>query len=197
MDHFEKHIIRGYGLDKSPFIFWIGGVDDRRRIDLLVQAFNRIRATGKELKLVLAGLDFISIDSIYNVKAKEAILKSSYKEDIILLGYISDEQRNFLYEKAEAFVFPTESEGFGLPLVEALLLGTSVVCFKNTSLVELIGDNCFPCKESAIGLSEAIINCLERSDKEKQKDKEAGILWAKKFTYADFVEKVNEFIKHR
>lgn len=197
MDHFEKHIIRGYGLDKSPFIFWIGGADDRRRIDLLVQAFNRIRATGKELKLVLAGLDFISIDSIYNVKAKEAILKSSYKEDIILLGYISDEQRNFLYEKAEAFVFPTESEGFGLPLVEALLLGTSVVCFKNTSLVELIGDNCFPCKESAIGLSEAIINCLERSDEEKQKDKEAGILWAKKFTYADFVEKVNEFIKHR
>jgi glycosyltransferase involved in cell wall biosynthesis len=61
----------------------------------------------------------------------------SYLDDIHLLGYASNQQRDWLYEHSLAFVFPSVYEGFGLPVLEAMQYGTPVITYKNSSIQEV------------------------------------------------------------
>ena len=129
------------GLKTGNFLFFVGGIDDRRRIDQLVAAFNNLRAEGHDLKLVLAGHDFRSIDSIFSPSTRHALEDSSYHKDIHMLGFVSDAERTWLYKNGLAFVFPTEYVGFGLPVLEAQAAGCTVITYNNSSLPEVAGPN--------------------------------------------------------
>jgi glycosyltransferase involved in cell wall biosynthesis len=59
---------------------------------------------------------------------------------VILIGFVPDEDLPSLYSLAEAFVFPSLYEGFGLPVLEAMGCGTPVVCSNTSSLPEVAGD---------------------------------------------------------
>lgn len=183
LNRMEGHRIGALGLDATPFVFFLGGSDERRRIDLLVAAFNELRSRGVELKLVLAGYDFVTMDGVLAPAAREALLASSYGHDIHLLGFATDAERRWLYDHAEAFVFPTEHEGFGLPVVESLSLGCTVVCFDNTSLREVVGPNCELVDGTWEALADGIATILARTPEEKAEAAEEGRRWAERFTW--------------
>lgn len=187
LDVLEAARVAGLGLDERPFLLFMGGVDARRRIDLLVTAFNNLRAEGRDLRLVLAGYDFRSTDTIFTPAARDAILGSSYRHDIELLGYVSDAERSWLYDRAAAFVFPTEHEGFGLPVVEALAAGCTVVSFDTTSISELgRGPNCYLCEPSWRDLASTIVEVMERPADRRARDAEGGREFAASFTWERF-----------
>lgn len=129
-------------LDKpsSPFIFYIGGTDSRKRVEQIVYAFNIVRSRGYNLQLFLAGNEFLSHETIPSTVVRDAISASPYKKDIICLGFVSDTQKNNLYKKAHAFVFCSLYEGFGLPVIEAAVNGCPVVTYSNSSIPEAIGN---------------------------------------------------------
>lgn len=179
----ERARFEALGLTTTPFVFFMGGSDERRRIDLLVAAFNDLRARGADLKLVLAGYDFVTMEMVLSEAARLALLASSYRHDIHLLGFASDAERHWLYDHAEAFAFPTEHEGFGLPVVESLAMGCTVVAFDNTSLREVAGPNCELVAGTWPALAAGIEHVLARADAEKAEAAAAGRAWAATFTW--------------
>ncbi len=179
----ERHRLDALGLIDTPFVFFLGGSDDRRRIDLLVDAFNAVRAGGTDLKLVLAGYDFVTMEAVLSESARQALLASSYRDDIHLLGFATAAERFWLYHHAEAFVFPSEHEGFGLPVIESLAQGCTVVSFDNTSIPEVAGPNCELVDGTWSALAAGIEKVLARSPEQRAHDEAEGRRWAERYTW--------------
>jgi glycosyltransferase involved in cell wall biosynthesis len=92
-----------------------------------------------------------------------------YCDDIVFPGYIADADLPAVYGGAEAYVYPSLYEGFGLPPLEAMACGTPVICSSAASLPEVVGDAALsfdPCDTSA--LSTALIRL--RADSELRAD---------------------------
>jgi glycosyltransferase involved in cell wall biosynthesis len=143
--HHHYYIASSWGYLKKPYkleppyLLFVGGADPRRKIVDLVTAFNHLRAQGNRLKLVLVGDILQGPENIPIVETRRALETSSYKEDIIYMGFVSDEQKNDLYENALAFVYPSIYEGFGLPVLEALNAGCPTICYDIPPIREVAG----------------------------------------------------------
>ena len=74
-----------------------------------------------------------------NIRNK--IENSRYKKDIVLTGYVSDEEKWELMKNADVFLFPTFYEGFGLPILEAQSAGVPVVTSNISSMPEVAGES--------------------------------------------------------
>jgi alpha-1,3-rhamnosyl/mannosyltransferase len=70
----------------------------------------------------------------------DAIREKGLMSRVLRLGHINGADRNGLMQMSEALVFPSEYEGFGAPAIEAMALGTPVICSDRTSLPEVVGD---------------------------------------------------------
>jgi len=99
-----------------------------------VEAFTLLKETRPELKLVLAGKKEFYFESLEN-----AIADHEYRNDIVITGYISDEELKWLYQNAACYVLPSLSEGFGLPGLEAMAHGCPLVSSNATCLPEIYG----------------------------------------------------------
>ena len=124
------------GGQNSKFLLFIGRLEERKNICGIIEAFGILKEKYDiPHKLVLAGKFGYGKEKIRN-----KIEESRYKEDIILTGYVSDEEKWELMKKADVFLFPTFYEGFGLPILEAQNFGTPVVSSNISSMPEVSGD---------------------------------------------------------
>lgn len=123
----------------SDYLLYIGGGDARRRIDHLVGAFEALRKKYPSLKLVMAGKDFTDVSSVPIKQNRRAI--ESCENGMVMLGFINDTEKKLLYQKSKAFVYPTLSEGFGLPILEAMDYETPVISYSSpmSSVEEVAG----------------------------------------------------------
>ena len=116
----------------EKYILYLGTIEPRKNIDTLLDAFEMIRKSQK-CKLVLGGKMGWKSNKTY-----KKMQNHKYKEDIIYLGYISDDEKYFLMKECLVFVFPSIYEGFGLPVVETMKCESIAVVANNSSLKELI-----------------------------------------------------------
>lgn len=144
---FKHYISNSWGyfpkkidLSNKPFLLFVGGADPRRKLNHLVTAYNNLRARGYDIRLVLAGDTMKGPYAIPVIEVQKYIAESSYLDNIAFLGFVTDEQREWLYAHAVAMVYPSVYEGFGLPVLEAMQYGTPVITYKNTSIHEIAGD---------------------------------------------------------
>lgn len=127
-------------MPSKPFLLFVGAVDRRRRrVDELIAAYNNLKADGHDLQLVLVGENFQSPEAVPEGPVRDALQASSYKEDILTLGYVDDATKQHLFQSAVAFVFPSIYEGFGIPVLEAMLWECPVIAYKNSSIPEVGG----------------------------------------------------------
>ncbi|MBI1857022.1 glycosyltransferase family 4 protein [Candidatus Saccharibacteria bacterium] len=121
-------------LENVQFIMYVGRPQPHKNLDRLVEAFTLIKQTHPELKLVLAGKK----DVLY----RRIATKIKYRKipDIIFTGFVDEGQLRWLYEHTACYVFPSLSEGFGLPGLEAMNHGAPVVSSNATCLPEVYGD---------------------------------------------------------
>lgn len=161
-------VLSNESLPSKPFLLFIGAVDRRRRrVDDLVAAYNNLKADGHDIQLVLVGENFQSPDSVPEGPVRTAVQTSSYKADILTLGYISDATKQYLFEHALAFVFPSVYEGFGIPVLEAMLFGCPVIAYKNSSIPEVGGSHALYAKGWE-GIYRHSLALLNMSDKERE-----------------------------
>ena len=179
----EQDLIDGYALDAVPFVFFMGGTDERRRIQDLIAAYNRLRGRGHVLKLVLAGYDFASVEQVISPATRAALISSSYAEDIHLLGYVGTEMRHWLYHHAAAYIFPSVAEGFGMPVLEATSLGCPVVAYENPAVAEVAGPNILLVEPHWKALTGGIETVLDRGDDERDALAAQGQEWAASFNW--------------
>jgi glycosyltransferase involved in cell wall biosynthesis len=110
---------------------YLGRPTPHKNLWRLVEAFRELHKTTPDLYLVLAG----KRDANYNLIAER--IKSEQIANIILTDFISDGQLRWLYEHTRAYIFPSLSEGFGLPGLEAMQYGAPVVASNATCLPEV------------------------------------------------------------
>jgi glycosyltransferase involved in cell wall biosynthesis len=121
-DSAKKEIdLKFHQLEKNAYFLFVGQISIRKNIINLLKAF-LLSGLHSDYKLVLAGMEGRGIEII-----KEAILELGLNERVELLNYIPDESLSSLYENAVGFVFPTFYEGFGIPILEAMMNRTPVL----------------------------------------------------------------------
>ncbi len=129
----ETDIVRKeYGL-KSDYLLFVGAVSGKKNTANLVEGY-AISKARNEFDLVLAG----SV-SYMGERTLEAIEKHDLGEKVKILGYLPDEQIPALYSAAKGFVFPTFYEGFGFPILEAMLCEVPVLTSNVGSAPEVGG----------------------------------------------------------
>ena len=172
----------------TPFILFVGGTDARRKLDDLVTAFNHLRGQGYQLNLVLSGDILQGPNNLPVQSSREALLRSSYKEDIIYLGYTDDAVRNWLYKNALAFIYPSRYEGFGLPVLEAMSYGTPVITYNNTSIVEIAGNSALYASDS-MSIKDNVEKMINDANIRKRYS-QLGLKQASKYTWKTTTEKL-------
>jgi glycosyltransferase involved in cell wall biosynthesis len=124
----------------EPFVLFVGGADRRRKLEDLITALNHLWARGVKVKLVLAGDSMQGPEAIATEEIQGALKKSSYLDNVVFMGFIDDDTRDWLYKHARAFIFPSRYEGFGLPVLEAMSYGCPVISYPNEATKEVAGD---------------------------------------------------------
>lgn len=144
----------------QPYLLFVSTIEPRKNIVTLIEAFNHLKKQRRiEHNLVLIGGKGWRYEPIF-----EAIVRSPYSKDIYHLDYLSDDLVALFYKLATAFVYPSFYEGFGLPVLEAMTLGTPVVCANTSSLPEVAGDAAiFVDPHQPLELAEAIYQIVNSS----------------------------------
>ncbi len=118
----------------SHFIMYTGRPQPHKNLERLIEAYSEIKKDYPGLKLVLSGKK----DILYKRIEKE--VQANGINDVIFPGFVSEAQLKWLYENCLAYIFPSLSEGFGLPGIEAMVHGAPVISSSYTCLPEIYGD---------------------------------------------------------
>jgi len=122
-------------LMNERFFFSIGIVTAKKNFHVLLPLMHHF----PDHELVIAG----DIESPYARQLLEQLNSSGLANRVHLPGNITEQQKYWLYAHCEAFLFPSLAEGFGMPVIEAMLLGKPVFSSRNTSLPEIGGEIAF------------------------------------------------------
>jgi glycosyltransferase involved in cell wall biosynthesis len=152
----DRAIIRKLRLPER-FFFSVATDFPHKNLPNLLEAYALFRAhwtQGPAPSLVLAGHTSSARGGFY-----QRLDWESQKDGLRFLGPISADQLRVLYQHAEALVFPSLYEGFGLPPLEAMAAGTPVIAIPISSVPEVGGDCVLYCDELSVG---ALARAMER-----------------------------------
>ena len=127
-------VARKYGIVK-PYVLFTGTLEPRKNINGLLDAYSQLPSAVRDsFSLVLAGgkgwLD----------REIRTHLDALAHLDLVVTGYVPDEELPALYSGAAVFVYPSFYEGFGMPPLEAMACNTPVITSNSSSLPEVVGD---------------------------------------------------------
>ncbi|MBS1857912.1 MAG: glycosyltransferase family 4 protein [Acidobacteria bacterium] len=119
----------------APFVLSVGDLQPRKNQIGLIRAFARLLRACPQLKqnLVMAGKETWFAEQVHR-----AARESGVADRIQFCGFVSDDDLLHLYNACDVFAFPTFYEGFGLPALEAMACGRSVVCSHTSALPEVV-----------------------------------------------------------
>lgn len=126
--------LQPYAHPFKQYILYVGQQSDYKNIKRLAAAHQQLLKTYPDLGLILVGKKNNAI------RANETYFASKQYKNILFTDYIPDQQRDWLYTNASAYVFPSLMEGFGLPGLEAMGYGAPVVSSNATCLPEVYGE---------------------------------------------------------
>ncbi len=124
-----------YGI-KGKYFLYLGTLEPRKNIDRMIEAYAMLGKENKNIpQFVIAGRKGWMYESIFN-KVKELGIEN----DVIFTGYVEEKEAPLLMEGAEAFLFVSLYEGFGMPILEAMSCGVPIITSNAASMPEVIGD---------------------------------------------------------
>lgn len=166
---------------QEPYIVYVGTIQPRKNLVRLVKAFELVAAKPlyKNLRLVIGGKIGWLADEFLRV-----VQQSPVQKRIQVLGFVTEEQKFALYAKAKTAVLVGLYEGFGIPPLEAMAVGTIPVVAETASLPEVVGPggilvDPYSIEDIARGLQEAI----EWSGSVREEMLAAGRQYMKKFSW--------------
>ena len=154
-----ERVRRDYKLP-DRFILYVGLVEPRKNVPLLIRAYKKLIDQGFTVPLVIVGRFGWMYEAVL-----DQIEGFGLKEQVQFTGYVSGGDLPVIYNLADISVYPTQYEGFGFPVLEAMACGVPVVTSAVSSLPEIVGDAGIlipPDDEGA--LTEAIANVLRNPD---------------------------------
>lgn len=130
-----------YGINKK-YLFYAGNIFNRRHVLEMITAFKLLKETYSEdfagLQFLISGRDITRPSQ--NIDREIEKVNKKFPNAIKRTQYIDTDDLKNIYQGAEALVYISEYEGFGLPVIEAMACGTPALTTKMTSLDEVMGD---------------------------------------------------------
>jgi glycosyltransferase involved in cell wall biosynthesis len=124
-----------FNAPKTSFIFTIGTITDKKNFHVLPALL-----VGNDSVLIIAG---ITQSEPYKQKIIQEAIKHHVEKRVIFTGSITENDKQWYFKNCKAFVFPSLTEGFGLPVVEAMYFGIPIFLSPYTSLPEIGGEVCY------------------------------------------------------
>ncbi|PIR99066.1 hypothetical protein COT87_01450 [Candidatus Collierbacteria bacterium CG10_big_fil_rev_8_21_14_0_10_44_9] len=136
---FTPGVLAKYGLQNKKYVLFVGTVQPRKNLVALIEAFSHF-ASGYALdtvpiKLVIAGGIGWEAEEILQAPSKFGV-----QEKVVFMGRVSDLELHKLYLGALMYVQPSITEGFGLPVLEAMKSGVPVITSDGGALPEIVGE---------------------------------------------------------
>lgn len=118
----------------DKYILSLSTLEPRKNLPLLIESYKNLQNKGQfnNVKLVLAGRKGWKLDAMLKVISKDI------KNNIVITGFIDDKDLPLVYKGALFFVFPSIYEGFGIPPLESLAVGTNVLSSDAASMPEVL-----------------------------------------------------------
>lgn len=164
---------------KGDFLLFIGTIEQRKNLMTLIRAFEKVRDYRK-LQLVLVGKPGYGFSKVDRYLSDHRL-----KGEVILTGYVSEEEKIALYDSATTFVYPSLYEGFGIPLVEAMVRKVPIVASRIPSTEEVAGEAALYYSGDPLNhetLAESILMLLENENLQQNLVKE-GLKRAQEFSW--------------
>jgi glycosyltransferase involved in cell wall biosynthesis len=164
-----------------PYVLSVGSLEPRKNLRRLLAAWQHLGARKEGVTLLVAG----TTGHVFRDAGLDPL-----PTDVRPIGFVSDDDLRALFSGAEAFVFPSLYEGFGLPVLEAMACGAPVICSRAGSLPEVAGDAALlvdPLNSDAIadGLQKVLANRDLRADL-----RERGLARAAQFSWDATAEQI-------
>lgn len=155
----QNERLQKYDLIAKDFILYVGGLNPRKNVIRLINAYYKLRKS----KIIKHRLVIVGGEKQPYLYIEKLVKTLGLENDVILTGYVADEDLPYIYSRADLFVYPSLYEGFGFPPLEAMACGTPVVSSNISSIPEVTGDAAVlvnPNDTNAIaeGISEVLIN---------------------------------------
>jgi glycosyltransferase involved in cell wall biosynthesis len=174
------------GLEGHQFLVYVGRPTPHKNLDRLIEAFVALKATHPDLLLVLVGQKDANYERI------ETEVRQRTIKNVVFTGYVSEGRLRWLYENCAAYVFPSLSEGFGLPGLEAMVHGAPVVASNATCLPEIYGEAAHYFDPLNVTAMADAINEVLTDKALRQGLVEAGRRQAKKYSWKRMAEQTLE-----
>jgi glycosyltransferase involved in cell wall biosynthesis len=130
----KDYLRRRYRLE-GQFILYVGAIQPRKNVPRLLSAFAELKRKHRiPEKLVIVGPKAWLVTDVFR-----AIENHSAKDDVVVTGYVPQEDLAYFYNAATVFVYVPICEGFGLPVLEAIACGTPTITSRCSSLEEVAG----------------------------------------------------------
>jgi len=127
-------VLDKYGIDR-PYLFYVGKIEKKKNIPGLIEAFAILKDSNKAIKhkLVLVGDAFYGYDEVHYL-----IREYNLDNDVIMPGWIKEEDMPYIYSGASAFVFASNYEAFGITLLEAMASELPIAASNISSIPEVL-----------------------------------------------------------
>jgi len=135
-DLLNSDILEKYSI-KKPYFLYVGEKRPHKNLEGLIKAFAifKEKYESRNISLVLTGKKYSTYHEYITTAEKFGI-----KDSLVFTGFISDEDLKTIYSEAEALLFVSFYEGFGIPILEAMECGTPVITSNISSMPEVAGD---------------------------------------------------------
>lgn len=176
----------------TPYILTVAGEAPSKNLARFICAFAQVLKSSPPLRLIVVGvkpgahLHFQQLAAVHQIAG-----------EVTMMPFVSDDELRTLYWNADLFVCPSLSEGFGIPILEAMAAGVPVACSQTTSLPEVAGDVGWYFDPYQTGsITSTILEVLRHGD-EAQNRVHRGRLRAALFSELSIASKVKEFWLHQ
>jgi glycosyltransferase involved in cell wall biosynthesis len=190
-----RAVIARWKLTPGEYLFYPANFWQHKNHQMLLTAFGMFcrKPRRPELKLVFTGQPGPSMDVV-----RDAASRMGIAERVVFAGYVSNEELAALLDGCRAMVFPSLYEGFGMPVLEAMSFGKTILCGNRTSLPEIAGECALLFDPKKPGEILSAIEALEREPDRLQRMAEGGPARASLFSdpakmalsYADVFKEV-------
>lgn len=170
-------VMKRYAI-KGAYILYVGSMGPHKNVATLLRAYEQARQANRlSASLVLAG------GTEWGGKTLDLLESLSVRQDVIVTGFIPDEELPALYTGADLFVFPSLYEGFGLPVLEAMAYGKAIVVSRGGALPEVAGSAGISVDPDDVdAFAEAIAHVLEDTSRRESME-QASLAQAEKFSW--------------
>lgn len=175
----------------TPYVLFVGTIEPRKNVVGLLKAFRMIQEPFPHRLVIVGARGWISHDEYERMLGLDAAanaISDKLRNRVDLPGFVSQSNLPALYSAADAFIFPSFYEGFGLPVLEAMACGCPVITANNSSLPEVGGDAAEYCDANDIdSIADAMRRVLSDSAL-RERMRERGFAQAAKFSWKKTAE---------